>query len=241
MAARGVKKKEGEKLDAPHIEKVISLLEQAKPISKKEACSILNITYNTTRLNRIIEEFKHQKEVDNKRRAANRGKPAQDHEIKDVIEWYLEGDSKKDIAERLYRSVTFVTNIIDTVGVPQRKPGQTYVKYEPLPDRCISDKFEPGELVWSSKYQSVAEIIKEYPQLCEDKMNRLYQIYVLEQIEEQSPYFLPMEVGGFYANQPAYELGKLTHLEKYGVNIRKALNAPSTRTDGNPSGGKQTS
>jgi hypothetical protein len=230
LVGRRVKKKEGEKLTPQNIEKVISLLEQAKPISKKEACEILNISYNTTRLAKIIEEYKHDKEVDIKRRAANRGKPATNQEIKDVIEWYLEGDSKKDIADRLYRSMTFVTNVIDSVGVPQRKPGQTYIKYEPLPDQCISDRFEPGELVWTSKYQAVAQVEREYPHLSADGQSRVYQIYVLEKIEEQSPYFPPKEVGGFYANQPAYELGKLTHLEKYGVNIRKALNAPSTRT-----------
>lgn len=233
MAGRRIKKKDGEKLDTQTIERVISLLEQAKPISKKEACSILNITYNTTRLGRIIEEHKHQKEIDTKRRAANRGKPATEQEIKDVVEWYLEGDSKKDIADRLYRSMTFVTNIIETVGVPQRKPGQTYMSYEPLPDLCISDKFEPGELVWASKYQAIAEIVKEYPYLCKNGISRVYQISVLEKVEEQSPYFHPRDIGGFYANQPAYELGKLTHLEKYGVNIRKALHAPVTRTNTN--------
>lgn len=236
MALKKVKKKEHEKLDSDNIEKVIKLLTQAKPISKKEACEILNISYNTARLQKIIEEHKYEQELTRKRRNANRGKPASNQEIKDVIEWYLEGDSKKDIADRLYRSITFVTNIIETVGVPQRKPGQTYIKYEPLPDQCISDRFEIGELVWSSKYQAIAEVIKEYPYLCQNRLAKVYQINVLEKIEEQSPYFLPRETGGFYANQPAYELGKLTHLEKFGVNIRKALNAPQARSSNNSSG-----
>lgn len=235
MAVKRVKKREGEKLSTDNIEKVISLLEQAKPITKKEACSILNITYNTTRLNNIIEEYKQQRAVDEKRRAANRGKPASNQEIKDVIEWYLEGDSLTDIAERLYRSTTFVRNIIDTVGVPQRKAGQSYVRFEPLPDQCISDRFEPGELVWSCRYQAIAEITKPKG-LTIDKLSNVYQIYVLEKVEEQSPYFPHVDVGGFYANQPAYDLGKLTHLETHGVNIRKALNAPSTRTSNSTSG-----
>jgi transposase len=139
--AKRVKKKEGEKLTPENIERVISLLSQAKPITKKEACEILNISYNTTRLKNIIEGYTEEKALDEKRRAANRGKPASNQEIKDVIEWYLEGDNKQEIADRLYRSVTFVTNIIDTVGVPQRKPGQNYVKYEPLPDKCVADRF----------------------------------------------------------------------------------------------------
>lgn len=229
MAGRKVKKKDGEKLTPENIERVIGLLEQAKPIKKTEACKILNISYNTTRLNRIIEEYKEEKAANARRRAANRGKAATPHEISSIIEWYLEGDSLKDISDRLYRPSSFVRNIVESAGVPQRKSGQTYVDYEPLPEQCIADSFERGELVWSSKYQAVAEIDKEYSYLDKDGMSKLYQIYVLEKVEEPSPYFPQVSLGGFYATQPAYELGKLTHLEKYGVNIRKVLRAPSTR------------
>ena len=51
-----IKKKEGENLTETNIEKVIGLLEQEKPITKKQACEILNISYNTTRLTKIIEK-----------------------------------------------------------------------------------------------------------------------------------------------------------------------------------------
>lgn len=242
MAARArVKKKDHEKLDFDNIEKVISLLEQAKPITKKEACERLNIAYSTARLAKIIEEHKHQKAVDEKRRAANRGKPASDFEIRQIIESYLEGDSIQAISQSLYRSTQFVRNIIDSVGVPQRKAGQTYAKFEPLPEQCISDKFEPGEIVWSSKYQATAEILKEVGKTVDDISN-VYKIYVLEKIEEDCPFKNAINapsidgVGGFYANQPAYDLGKLSHLTKFGVNVRKALNATSTRASTGASG-----
>ena len=52
-----VKKKDYENLSATNIQKVIMLLEQEKPITKKEACQILNISYNTARLNKILDEF----------------------------------------------------------------------------------------------------------------------------------------------------------------------------------------
>ena len=48
--SRGVKKKSHEKLDSANIQRVIDLLEQDEPITKKEACEMLNIRYNTTRL-----------------------------------------------------------------------------------------------------------------------------------------------------------------------------------------------
>jgi len=59
MASKGrVKAKEHENLSEANIKKVIELLEAEKPITKKEACEVLNISYNTTRLSKIIEEFK---------------------------------------------------------------------------------------------------------------------------------------------------------------------------------------
>ena len=52
--------KKHENLTQANITKVISLLEpkEGKPITKKEACAILNIAYNTTRLQKIIDEHK---------------------------------------------------------------------------------------------------------------------------------------------------------------------------------------
>ena len=53
-----IKKRDYENLSDENVKKVIGLLEKEKPITKKEACSILKITYNTNRLKRIIEEYK---------------------------------------------------------------------------------------------------------------------------------------------------------------------------------------
>ncbi len=232
MAVKRVKKKEGEKLTPDNIQRVIALLErEPKPITKKEACEALNISYNTVRLGNIIEEYNAEQVLNVKRRAANRGKPASNHEIKDIIEWYLEGDSLSDISDRLYRPSTFVRDVINKIGVPQRGSGQNYMSFEPLPEQCVSDKFNIGDIVWSSRYLAVAEVLKDQGP-CSDGLATVYQIYVLEKIEEHSPFFAPREVGGFYASQPAYDLGKLDHLKDYGVNVKKALAASNTRNKG---------
>ena len=55
-----IKKKDYENLTKSNIQRVIELLENEKPITKKEACQMLRITYNTTRLARIIEDYKEQ-------------------------------------------------------------------------------------------------------------------------------------------------------------------------------------
>ena len=71
----GKKKKEHEKLTQENIQHVINLLNSEKPITKKETCQILNITYNTTRLN-SIQDFQDKLNFRAKRKAQLRGKPA---------------------------------------------------------------------------------------------------------------------------------------------------------------------
>ena len=139
MISRGVKKKSHEKLDSGNIQRVIDLLEQEEPITKKEACEMLNIRYNTTRLQRIIDEHTEVWEHKERRKSQNRGKGATRDEIKSVIEYYLDGDNISEIATRLYRSNAFVKAIIDRVGIPQ-KLSKGYDRHRDimLPEQCVA-------------------------------------------------------------------------------------------------------
>lgn len=223
MAPRRVKAKEHENLSESNIERVIKLLEQPKPITKKEACAALNISYNTTRLNNILEQYKARKASDAKRRAANRGKPASDAEIKEVITDYLRGIAVSEIADGLFRSTTFVRNIIEQVGVPQRQPGENYFNFAALPEQCISEEFSDNEIVWSSKFQAAATIIKSLGKT-KDGVANMYRIWVNEPFEEpEKKFFFYNGPGGFYASQPAYDLGRLEHLKQYGVDIARNM------------------
>lgn len=216
-----VKKKEHEKLTDANIQKVISLLEGEKPISKKEACEILNISYNTTRLNTIIENWKEEKETYAKRKQEKRGKPVTDGEISVIVSRFLDGDPINEIAKRVYRTPLFVKNIIDRVGVPERAVGEDKYSVSLLPEQCRSFEFSVGEIVWSAAYHSLAEVRAE---LQDEKYQRLYgckcyRIYVIEGVDEPSPYFPMIQVGGFNAFSAAYDLGKLDHLQKLGVKL----------------------
>jgi hypothetical protein len=214
-----IKKKDHENLSDSNIEKVIEALNAVPPISKKEACSRLNITYNTTRLGKIVDEFLQRKERDKKLRAANRGKPPQPHEIQRIIVGYLDGQPMGDLANELYRSPSFVKEIVDKVGVPQRVV-QNYWEPPLLPDRCVKETFPAGEIVWSARYQAPAIVLRERTSSSTDY--KVYEIYIIEEIEEESPYFPQLTgYGGRYANQPAHELGSLEHLKEYGVDIYK--------------------
>lgn len=220
MALKGkVKAKEHENLSETNIKKVMELLSSEKPITKKEACEILNISYNTTRLNKIIQEFKDGAAELQRRRAANRGKPASSYEIQACIEGYLDGESLADIAKRIFRSSGFVKEVIDRVGVPQKVVGSDYRYPGIIPDQCMREKFEYGQIVWHARRHCMAIVLEEKTNV-KDKTSKYYQVYVIEPIEEQSPYFPQFEgYGGYYDGAFAYDLGSLDHLKQYGVDV----------------------
>jgi hypothetical protein len=228
-----VKKKEHEKLTDENIRKVISLLESQPPITKKDACSILNIAYNTTRLQRIIDEFNNRQANIATRKNANRGKPASEQEIKEAIMEYLQGENITTISKRLYRSAGFVKAIIERIGVPQKPTSATErSKTALLPEACCSDEFKVGEVVWSAAYHMpaviVAELNSDYftknkgmkPLNYESKYGaKVYRIHMIETVDAPDSYFPYVTKGGFSAASPAYDLGKLEHLKVFGVSL----------------------
>lgn len=225
MAAekKRVKKKEHEKLTDVNIARVIELLEDSKkPITKKEACEILNISYNTTRLNTIIENWKNDKETFFKRKQEKRGKPPTTGELSSIVSYFLSGDPINEIAKRVYRTPAFVKNIIDRIGVPERAVGSDKYAVSFLPEPCVSEDFTVGEMVWSAVYHRIAEVkgilSEKYEKLYGTKC---YRIYVIENIEEPSPYFPFVEAGGFNAFSASYDIGKLTHLQELGVDLTR--------------------
>lgn len=216
-----IKKKDHENLTDTNIKKVIELLEADKPITKKQACEILNISYNTTRLGKIIETYKEEQEFASRKKKENRGKPASDFEIQSCVESFLDGDSITDIAKRLYRSPVFVKEVIETVGVPFKPAGATYWEPSIIPDQCIREEFDVGQIVWSARRHCMA-IIRYEEENRTDKSNKYYKVWIIEPIEEVSPYYPQyQEYGGYYDGAYAYDLGSLEHLKTYGIDIYK--------------------
>ena len=230
MPGRGVKKRSHEKLTDANIQHVMGLLDAESPITKKEACSILNISYNTTRLKTIIEEFVEQKEYRDKRKAANRGKPATKSEITSIVDSFINGTPISDISRFMYRSPGFIKNIVERVGVPRKRSkeergGGHLPSF--LPDECVAETFEEGEVVWSAFYDQAAMIQKEEVAIDYEKKygSKCYNIYVFEMVEWNPDMlvsgWIGERLGGFHSSQLAYDLGSLKHLEAYGVNLQK--------------------
>jgi hypothetical protein len=193
-------KNDAEKLDSAHIEHVIKMLAKpldgSKPWTKKECCGYLNIKYNTTRLDSIITKYKEDKERDAVRRAEKKGKPATEGEISYTIKSYLEGATIESISTALYRGTTFVRSILDNFHVPIRQSAHSYFKPNLLPEDAMREVFAVGEIVYSMRYDSLAEIKSEFKP-------GVYSIYLLSERWQE------------WAYQPSYELASLAHLKKY--------------------------
>lgn len=217
-----IKSKSYEKLTNDNIKKVINLLEADNPITKKEACGILNIRYNTTRLQKIIEEWNDTQEFKARRKAMNKGKPASRDEISSVAKMYVEGFNVSSIAKSIYRSPAFVKNIIEKIGIPMKLADADYEgkKRALLPEQCVSETFSEGEVIWAIRVNYPAYIQKEiFPEQAETRGYKLYLCYTIEcsQDDLKDTYFPHLSFAGKYTVQPAYELGSLRHLEQYGV------------------------
>lgn len=214
-----------------NIRKVIDLLGGTSPISKKEACGILNIAYNTTRLQKIIDEFEETQAYRSKRKSQNKGKAATKDEVADAITRFLSGDAISEIAAGLYRSSGFVKAIIERTGVPQKGEGL----YDYLPEECVAENFTLGEVVWSAKYHGPAIIQAELsidyqaekPGMKDVNYEKKYgskafNIWVIEKItDDYSDRWTTATGGGFSATQLGYDLGKLTHLQEYGIDLSR--------------------
>lgn len=228
-----IRTKDYENLTDANIQKVIDLLEQETPITKKEACELLNIRYNTTRLQKIIDDYDDTSSYREKRKSQNRGKGATKAEVLQVIEEYLEGCNISEISRRMYRSPAFCRAIVDRVGVPTKqtlgfnKHGDIW-----LPEECVKYSFEEGEVVWAVRENKVAVVEQEYTFEWQDTMAGVqnfdyekaygcpyYRIYVRDPVDMSKTLFPYATITGYSSGALAYDLGSLRHLEKYGVNL----------------------
>lgn len=205
-----IKSKDSEDLSKATILKVIELLRAEKPITKKDACTMLRIAYNTARLDKIITQFEADEADKVKRRADKRGTVATEAEVSFIISSYLEGNPISGISEAIYRSAAFCKSILAKYGVPTRRTiGKDYFKPEMIPDAAVRERFAIGERVYSARYDSVATIKAEYsPNTSSNKTTEfIYRVYLEDEANQESAY------------QPASELASLKHITAMGIKI----------------------
>ena len=182
------------------MDKVIAYLETDKA-TKKAACEMLGIAYNTKRLGTLIEEYQEGIERDKRLRAKKRKEPVTRAEAVSLITDYLSGDSLAELSENYYRSTAIIKYHLEKHGALLRTNERVNELNPPLlPDECVADSFENGEYVWVAKYASIGVI--------KSKFKNAYRVKVINESMNQ------------YCYQPAEELGSLKHLVELGVDVK---------------------
>ena len=206
MAKRRKTDLELEKMTDVNILKVIKLLEPQdnKPITKKDACQMLGMAYNTTRLASIIEEFKQKQQRIAEQKAKLRGKPISDSERINIIQEYLLGATVEAISKLTYRGSHIIKQVLEDNSVPIRQPGHNYFTPQLIPEGAMRDRFNCGEVVYSARYDSMAKIKSEK---LDPKHGYIYSLWLLSERWLQ------------WCWQPHYELASLEHLRKLGVQV----------------------
>ena len=190
---RGIRVKEGEDLSESKIAEVIELLHRDKPITKKEACSMLNIAYNVARLGNIINEYNDTIEFRNRRKKELRNEPLSDQEITEIISTYLETGNLSEIAESTFRSTTVIKQVLNKYHIPLRNSEYSYFNPPPLDLESIAEDYIKDDLVYSARYTQPALISKKYN-------DEVFNIWLIA--DEQ------------YSLQPYWELADLREVQK---------------------------
>ena len=197
-----VRAKEHELFQDPVVmQRVISLLEREKPITKKEACEMLNISYNTARLNKIIEDFKERQARRKEMRARMRKEPLTHKDKKTIIEMYLSGESLYDISEHTYRTVGVIKNVLQKYHIPLKRQSVSYFRPIMFEDTVKTySRNTPNDLVYSARYNCPAYVRHMVSP-------GVYSIWLTGDRARQ-------------AIQPDYELADLTKIQKeFGIEI----------------------
>jgi hypothetical protein len=194
-----VKPKAGENITPDRIRKAMELLETGS--TKKAACDILGIKYNTARLSKIIEEFVEREALEQRLKEKKKGTPVEKAEAVDIIKEYLESGSVDSTAKMFYRSPYIINQVLDFYGARLHTAKADYFHPILLPDICMVNSFSQGEYVWSARYNALAVIRLE-------KEPEVYGVRVLGKYERD-------------AYQRVEDLGSLRHLEALGIDFKK--------------------
>lgn len=198
---------EEDRLTDSNIEKVIGMLNpsdpEIKPCTKKDACAILGIAYNTTRLATIISKYEEKIKYEKEKRAEKKGTPVSHSEVIYAIQAYIDGETLDAISKTLYRSTSTIKDILVSNSVTFRPVSHDYFKPELIPDAATRERFAIGEIVYSAQYNVNAEI-------CKEELSPVYGYVYRVWLKGDQQQF---------AFVPAYELASLEHLRKIGVNV----------------------
>ena len=195
-----IKVRDGEDLSDSNIERVIDALTGTTPCTKKAACDMLRISYNTKRLDSIIENYNEKKTYAKEMRKVMRSKAITKADVVDIIFSYLNGSALTDISDNTFRGQSVIKRVLNKYNVPLRDSSTGY--FNPAYVEESSEDYKKDDLVFAARYGVPAYIVKKAG--VQDS-STIYSIYLLGDKEK-------------FAYQASYDLADLREVQNMGVN-----------------------
>ena len=158
------------------IRQVIWMLKSGK--TKKACCEHLGISYNTKKLDTIIEDFHKRIEREAELKKAAKTKIFTQKEKEAIAKQYLAGEAQSTLATQYFISPPRIKNILMETNTPIRGRGKNS---EAKVDHIIQDletKFKAGDKVFFAKYNCFAIVDKAFDEDYIDYLESGRQRYV---------------------------------------------------------------
>ena len=174
--AKAATPKDKEEIPEAKIRQVIWMLKANK--TKKACCEHLGIAYNTTRLNKIIEDFRAKEQ-----RAKDLKEKAKTMEItpairKDIASSYVNGEAQSAIAARYYISPQKVKSILMEMNVPIRARAKNAAAKTEHIAQDLDVKFKVDDRVFYGPENAFAIITEVYDEEYAEKLRQGRQRWV---------------------------------------------------------------
>lgn len=148
--------KKKEEIAEGNIRAVIWMLKAGK--TKKACCEQLGIAYNTTRLMKIVNEFKEQGERTEELKKKARVKLLTDIEKKEIANTYIDGEPISRIAERLYLTSPRIKKVLLELNVPLRGRGRKIAAKTEHVIQDLDKKFAIDDKVFYGEKNTMATV-----------------------------------------------------------------------------------
>lgn len=146
--------------------------------TKKFVCEHIGIAYSTTRLNKIIEDFKNKEAREKELKEKAKNTPLTDAIKKDIINSYLNGEAQSAIATRYYISPQKVKTVLLESNVPIRARGKNAPAKTEHIVQDLDIKFKIRDKVFYGAENSFASIVKVFDEEYAEKLRQGRQRWV---------------------------------------------------------------
>lgn len=176
MAKSAIKKETSTEISEAKIRQAIWMLKANK--TKKAVCEHLGIAYNTTRLTKIIDDFKareaREKELKEKAKTLEITPAIK----KDIVSSYINGEAQSSIASRYYISPQKVKAVLIEMNVPIRARAKNAAAKTEHIVQDLDIKFRPQDKVFYGPENAFAIILNVNDEEYADKLRQGRQRWV---------------------------------------------------------------